>query len=82
MLKNTELRAAAFSWIEQLPKGKIFTSDDLYRFLERNFPDECKLRGDTSNEPRYRNDARWAVRDAKDRKIVRSTSKRARYEKL
>jgi len=82
MLKETELREEAHNWIKALPKGSIFYSKDVYRFLEENFPTECSKRGDTSNEPRYRNDARWAVRDAKDEKIVESTNQRARYRRI
>jgi hypothetical protein len=86
MLKETDLREAAFGWIVELRPGTIFYSDEIYHFLEENFPTECKKRGDTSNEPRCRNDARWAVRDAKDKKIVESTNQRApsteRFKKL
>jgi hypothetical protein len=82
MLKETELREATYQWIEALPKGTLFYSEQLYRFLEENFPNECNKRGDTSNEPRYRNDARWAVRDAKDRKIAKSTNKRGKYQRI
>jgi hypothetical protein len=67
----------AYRWIAALPDGKIFYSQDVYRFLEENFLAEYRKRGDTSNEPRYRNDARWAVRDAKDKKIVESANERA-----
>jgi hypothetical protein len=82
MLKETELREATYQWIEALPKGTIFSSEQMYRFPEENFPIECGKRGDTSNEPRYRNDARWAVRDAKDRRIAESTSRRAQYKRI
>jgi len=82
MLKETELREASYNWIVALPKGTIFYSEDIYHFLEQNYPAECSKRGYTSNEARYRNDARWAVRDAKDRKFVQSTNQRAKYQRI
>ena len=64
VLKKTELRDAAYGWIEGLPHGSYFDHTDTYQFLEMNFPDECSQRGDAVAEPRYKNDARWAVQDA------------------
>lgn len=61
MLKKTELREAAFGWIKDLPAGRLFENQDLYRFLEKDFASDCSSRGDAAREPRYRNDARWAV---------------------
>ena len=69
MLKKTELQDAVLGWITALSPGTIFYSQDLYRFLETKFPEECKRRGDTSNERRYKNDARWAVMTAKDKRL-------------
>ena len=65
MSKETELQETALGWIAELPKG-YFYSKDVDRFLEETFPTECGKRGYTSNEPRYRNDARWEVCIAKD----------------
>jgi hypothetical protein len=64
MLKNTELRDAAYNWMERRPSGAEFTHADTYHFLETNFPTECSQRGDATREPRYKNDARWAIQDA------------------
>lgn len=64
MLKKTELREAAYGWINNLAHGAHFEHEDIYRFLETDFPDECSQRGDAKMEPRYKNDARWAVQDA------------------
>jgi hypothetical protein len=64
MLKKTELREAVFGWIEGLAHGSYFEHADTYRFLETNFAKDCSKRGDAAAEPRYRNDARWAVQDA------------------
>jgi len=82
MIKETELREVAYGWIVGLPQGTIFYSEEVYRFLEQNFPVECKQRGSTGNELRFHNDARWVVRDAKDRNIVRSTDRRAKYKRI
>jgi hypothetical protein len=64
MLKKTELREASYIWIERLPHGNEFEHTDTYHFLETNFDAECSQRGDAKSEPRYKNDARWAVQDA------------------
>jgi hypothetical protein len=64
LLKKTELREAAYGWMENLPHGTHFNHNDTYHFLEANFADECRQRGDAIAEPRYKNDARWAVQDA------------------
>jgi len=64
LVKKTELRDAAYGWIEDLPHGSHFDHTDTYHFLEMNFSDECSQRGDATAEPRYKNDARWAVQDA------------------
>lgn len=32
---------------------------------------ECSERGDLENEPRYKNDIRWAIRYAKDARLLR-----------
>jgi hypothetical protein len=82
MLKKTELHDAALRWIRGLPRGRLFTNEDLYRVLERDFGDECSPRGDAATEPRYKNDARWAVQDAKIEKIVRPGSHRGEYRRV
>jgi hypothetical protein len=64
MLKKTELREAAYNWIEKQPHNSQFGNADSYRFLETHFAAECCERGDASMEQRYKNDARWAVQDA------------------
>jgi hypothetical protein len=45
MLKNTELREAVLGWIRDLPKGRVFNNQEMYRFLKERFPDECCARG-------------------------------------
>jgi hypothetical protein len=83
MLKKTELRDAAYSWIKALPHGRIFEHGDTYGFLEGNFADECRERGNAAREPRYRNDARWAAQDAKWDGLIRETGvRRGRFKGL
>lgn len=83
MLKKTELREAALNWIRSLPHGREFDNQDLYTLLENNYPDECSHRGDAANEPRYKNDARWAVQDAKNNeRIIGETGIRGRFRRL
>jgi hypothetical protein len=74
MLKKTELRDAAYGYIKTLPVGRIIGHADLYRFLEENFSKECSQRGDAAKEPRYKNDARWAVMDAKRDRLLNTLS--------
>jgi hypothetical protein len=78
MLKNTELRDASYGWFESLPRGSEFEHVDTYHFLEINFAAECNQRGDAKSEPRYKNDARWAVQDA----LGKTTGKTRIIEKV
>jgi len=84
MLKKTELREAALDWIRRLPHGRKLTYDDVYRFLEQNFPRECSERGDAPKEPRYKHDARAAVWDAMPVKhgFVRHTGVRGERQRI
>ena len=84
MLKKAELREAALSWIKNLSSGTKFTYDDVYKFLETSFPDECTQRGDAKNEPRYKHDARAAVWDAMPQKhgYIRHTGVRGQRQRV
>lgn len=84
MLKMTELREAVLSWIRSLPRGRKFTYQDAYRFLETNFPSECNERGNAKNEPRCRHDARCAIWDAMPQKLglVRHTGVRGQRQRV
>jgi hypothetical protein len=84
MLKKTELREAALSWIKQQPSGTKFTYSDLYNFLEDTFPTECSQRGNALNEPRYKHDARCAVWDAMPIKygLIRHTGIRGQRQRI
>jgi hypothetical protein len=82
MLKNTELREAALNYIRTLPVGRVFTNQDLYTVLEKDFPQECRTRGDAAHEERYRNDARWAVQDAKRARIAKDTGKTGEHQRI
>ena len=86
MLKKTELRDAAYDWIKSLPSGRFFEHGEVYRFLEENFSKECSQRGDAVAEPRYKNDARWAVQDGLGKTIGRTKiieqAGRARFRRL
>lgn len=84
MTDKTALREAALYWIRQLPKGEKFTYQDVYKFLEDAFPDACSRRGDATNEPRYKHDARAAVWDAMPQKygLVRHTGIRGQRKRV
>ena len=81
MPKKTELREAAYEWIEALHRSAEFAHTDLYKVLEQHFPLGCSQRGDAAAEPRYRNDARWAAQDAKRARLIRVVA-RGRFERL
>ncbi len=51
-------------WIGSLPPRKRFAPSDIYRFLASNHLEKTKARGDADKEPRFQNDARWAIKDA------------------
>ncbi len=82
MLKNTELREAAYGWMKSLSSGSYFNHADTYGFLETNFAKECSERGDADREPRYKNDARWAVHDALRDKIIKKSGILGRFQRL
>jgi hypothetical protein len=82
MLKNTELREAVLGWIRDLPKGRVFNNQEMYRFLEERFPDECCARGQAAHEPRFHNDARWAVQDAKLDKLAKDTGRTGQHQRV
>ena len=82
MLKNTELREAVLGWIRDLPKGRVFNNQEMYRFLEERFPDECCTRGQAAHEPRFHNDARWAVQDAKLDKLAKDTGRTGQHQRV
>jgi hypothetical protein len=72
MLKKTALRDAVYGWIKSLPHGRPFEHGETYHFLEQHFSKECSQRGDAATEPRYKNDARWAVQDALGKTVGRT----------
>ncbi len=83
MLKKTELRDAVLDWVMQLPTGTVFGYPEVYNFLEDTLPCECSERGEAAREPRYKNDARWAVgEDAlkREKTIVRFA--RGQYRRI
>jgi len=79
---KTQLRNYAAEWIESQSKGTIFHLYDLYKYLEANFRDECESLGTTSSDgkPHYESDARYAIRDCKDRGIIKHARKGARKQ--
>jgi hypothetical protein len=75
MPRETRPRVFAREWIERLPNGTTFSNTQLYRYLETHFPQECSERGDAAHEPRYRNDARWAIQQLKAEGAVVDTAR-------
>jgi hypothetical protein len=66
--------------IGKLPASFKFSPTDIYRFLRADHLELTKTRGDAEREPRYMNDARQAINDAKNHGLVRWVS-RAKWER-
>ncbi len=60
----------------------MFRNDEVYGYLAMNFPQECGTRGDAAHEPRFHNDARWAIQDAKRDKLVKDTGITGQHQRL
>ncbi len=83
MPKKPGLKEVTLNWIRALPSGRIFKNEELYRLLEQDFLEDCAARGDTPRGPRYNNDARWAVHDAKNiGKIIKPAGRPGEFERL
>lgn len=73
MPRKTQLQDRALEWIQRLPTGREFHNKEVYSYLAQAFPNECRARGDADKEPKFHNDARWAIQRAKREKSVRDT---------
>ena len=82
MLKKTHLRDRAREWIERLPAGTTFGNGEMYGYLWQNFQQQCRTRGDAAHEPRFHNDARWAIQDAKRDRVVQDTGTTGQHQRL
>jgi hypothetical protein len=82
MVGKTGVRQFAFLAIQQMPRGMRIVLRDLYRKVESIFPEQCSSRGDLPSEPRYENDIRWAIRDAKDHGLIKHTGKRGEWQRI
>lgn len=68
---SDRIRLRAQNWIKEQSKGEIFHLSKLYGQLYEKFIDECDARGIMDGrEPRYKHDARQAIRDCKDSGII------------
>ena len=82
MKKLTVLQDISLKWIRDLTCGTTFSPSDLYRMLTRDHLDECRERGDSNWEERYRNDARWAIQIALDREGFITRIRHGSYRRL
>jgi hypothetical protein len=69
------LREIALDWIKKLPSGRKFSPSDIYRYLETEHPDKVRAQPIKGQEPGHKNDARWAIRDAKDAGLIVSAQR-------
>ena len=70
MLKRTHLQDESLDWIKRQGAGRLIKPPHIYMYLQEKYPDEISTRGDSSWEPRYRNDARWALKTAERDQLV------------
>jgi len=78
---KTAIRQIAILAIEGMQRGTIIVLRKLYGIIERAFPEACAKRGDLPNEPKFENDIRRAIQDAKDRGLIKSTGTRGVYQR-
>jgi len=73
---KTQIRKYATEWIENQSKGTVFHVYKLYDYLADTFPLECLEAGTVpTGETHYENDARQAIRDCKDRGLLKKSRK-------
>ena len=74
------LREHAFTWITTLPQSRIFHVSELYRYLRVSFAKECRRAGESLGGPNDTYSAQFAIRDARDRGLLRHV-KRGYWER-
>jgi hypothetical protein len=77
MSAKTQLRKYAVEWIENQATGKVFHLFDIYKYLETDFPEECRTAGITVSDgrPYHEFAARDAIRHCKIQKVIAHTRK-------
>jgi hypothetical protein len=81
MGSKTAIRQIALLVIQRMQTGAIIVLPKLYRSIENTFPEACAKRGDLPNEPKFENDIRFAIRDGKDRGLIKPTGTRGVYQR-
>jgi hypothetical protein len=72
---------------EHIPKGTVIRTDQLYTAVYNQFPKECQVMGLTNSwpiEPKWKNDIRYGLRDAKDQGLIKhiGTPKSREWQRL
>jgi len=77
MSAKTQLRKYAVEWIENQATGKVFHLFDIYKYLETDFPEECRTAGITVSDgrPYHEFASRDAIRHCKIQKVIAHTRK-------
>ena len=75
------VRDAALGEISLMPPMTTFTNKDLYQTILGQIPAECQQRGYAHNEPRFHNDVRRAICDAKGLSLVHNTGNRGQHQR-
>lgn len=59
---------------DYVPKGMVIKTHALYASIYAQFPQECEKLGLTNSgpiEPKWKNQIRWGLRDAKEQKLIK-----------
>jgi hypothetical protein len=59
---------------DHVPKGTVIRTQGLYVGIYSQFPKECqdlRLTNSGPIEPKWKNEIRWGLRDAKDHKLIK-----------
>jgi hypothetical protein len=71
------VRQFAFLLIEQIPKGRKIVLRELFKKIEDALPKQ----GDRPTEPRFENDIRFAIQDAKDRGLIKQSRRPGEWQR-
>jgi hypothetical protein len=84
MQKKTELRDLTLAWIQRMPRGKKFTYQDAFEYLQRYFPRERALRSELQQQrPPFERDAAFAIWDARlKHNLIRLTGIRGERQRI
>jgi len=81
MVSTTGVRQFAFLVIEQIPKGRKIALRDLYHKIETALSMQYSSGAGLPVEPPFGDDIRFAIRDAKDRGLIKQAGKPGQWRR-